>query len=126
MQQQKRQQRSRRALATVALAAMGVYGACNTAVHAADRSWNNPAGGNFATTTNWTAAFPTASDNAVFNINGGVYTVSFTAPAQTAQTRVQRDNVTFALGGFTYNVTSPLVGIAAADSARLTLNNGSI
>src|SRR5690348_3666652 len=103
--------RRRAATAALSLAVLGVFGATGVSIvspaaFAADKSWITPTGGTFSVATNWSPSPPISTDNAIFNLSApSPYTVSFTVPAQTAQLRVGKDNVVFALAGVTYNST---------------------
>jgi fibronectin-binding autotransporter adhesin len=81
---------------------------------AASRSWLDPAGGSYYTTSNWSqpgspATIPGASDTIIFDLSS-TYTVTFTGflfPNPTnLRLLVQNDDVTFSLAGKTYTLSS--------------------
>ncbi len=99
------------------------YGIAETVTTFQRYNWNDPAGGVFSTAGKWTPPGPPgANDGAYFNLNA-TYTVQFTAPATTALAVVEKDDVTFNLGGKVYNVTETYVGHSMGTS-RLTLSGG--
>lgn len=86
--------RSKIAAACAAVACLGVA----STAQAQSTNWTNPAGGNFGTSTNWSAGVPTSQGTARFALPGA-YTVSFDASATVTQTSVEAGFVTFALNG---------------------------
>src|SRR3954471_17444006 len=67
--------------------------------NAADRTWNNAAGGNFLTATNWVGNLPaSATDRAIFDLTSNTYTVTFSGSVATDKLLVD-DSVIFDLGG---------------------------
>src|SRR5215218_3532256 len=90
--------RSRAQLIRCCLGAAGLTGLASNCI-AADRSWNNTAGGVFSTISNWqNGLFAGVNDAACFN-NSSIffppgqtnYTVSFSANAQNQAVKVRND-----------------------------------
>jgi T5SS/PEP-CTERM-associated repeat protein len=96
-------------------------------------NWINPAGGDFATPGNWNPSeTPDVTHTAAFNLSGD-YTVQFSSDVTNSRLQVGNDDVTFALDGHGYTLTSDLVsepsvtvGVAANDDAHLTLLDGTL
>ena len=96
-------------------------------------NWINPAGGNFATPENWDPAeTPGATHTAAFKL-GGNYIVQFSSDFTNDRLQIGNDDVTFAIDGQTYTLTSNevsepsvTVGVAENDVARLTLLGGTL
>lgn len=81
-------------------------------------SWLAPASGSFGTPGNWSGAqVPDSDDAALFAVDG-TYTVSFAAPVTNQQATVRDGDVTFALGGSTYTLTTT-AGLAVGDTGGL-------
>ncbi len=97
-------------------------------------AWDSAAGGDFATGANWLGGTaPNAADNAIFNLDGGSYGVTLTAPATVGQMVVATDAVTLDLGGTTLDLTegnilrdSLIVGELPGDAAALAIGNGQV
>ncbi|GAB4187745.1 MAG: hypothetical protein Kow00105_02400 [Phycisphaeraceae bacterium] len=96
-------------------------------------TWNNPAGGNFQDSSNWGGGtVPGPTGNALFDVNTGTpYTVSFLNNVTNEYLIVGRDDVTFDLNGFTYDLTrttpsSIILGELAFDNAVLTVTDGTL
>ena len=114
-------------------------GALATAVHsalmvsvagAADYTWNNAGGGDYATGTNWTpnapAGAPGSLDRSIFNLNN-TYTVTFGANVVNAGFAQSRGNVTFGIGGgrtYTLNSSAFELGNTAGQTATLFVPSG--
>ena len=107
-------------------------------LHAADRSWIDPGGGDFGTAGNWSpAVIPGSADAAHFTLND-VYTVTFAANRTNDRMRLSQGTVTFNLGATrTYALTSTglptnpsiTVGVGSAPlprHAHLTVSNGTL
>ncbi len=112
----------------VGLAAV-VFGMTGT-IRAA--SWNDPSGGTFQDGSNWTGlVVPGVTGNALFDISGATYTVSFLNNVTNSHLILGRDNVTFDLNGFDYNLTratpeSIFIGELAFDNGSLTVTDGNL
>jgi T5SS/PEP-CTERM-associated repeat protein len=93
---------------------------------AADRSWNNPAGGTFSTSMNWLGGVPGSSDRAIFNLAGQSYTVTFTSNATTSQLVVNNSEPTLDLDGRAYSVTGQgtFIGQVSGANGSLKLVDG--
>jgi fibronectin-binding autotransporter adhesin len=95
-------------------------------------SWTDPTGGSFQDGANWIGGVaPGVADLALFDLIGGTYTVNFTGNANNSQLIIGRDDVTFDLGSFVYDLAlatpeSIFVGEIASDNAVLTLTNGTL
>jgi T5SS/PEP-CTERM-associated repeat protein len=119
-------------LAIATAAALGV----NSPSHAADRFWNNPAGGDFTVAANWLDGIaPGPGDDAYFGVGDLAHTVTFPASISNIQLTVAKHDVTFDLLGQEYQLTgvgsdlltAPVrVGANAGDNAILRLQNGSL
>lgn len=101
-----------------------------SAALAVDRSWNNPLGGAYNSTLNWsTNIVPQAGDNGVFNLFTAGYGVSFSAGTTSGGMIVRNDVVNLNLSGFTLTL-SGATGVALADqannAARLTISGGTL
>src|SRR5436190_2602516 len=88
---------------------LAAFAAVPSLSFAVDYTWNAPAGGSFATTTNWSPASPVggpaAADRAIFNLNN-TYVVTFPASTTNAAFRETQGNVGFDIGsGRTYTIT---------------------
>jgi T5SS/PEP-CTERM-associated repeat protein len=101
-----------------------------SAARAADYTWNNPGGGDYATGTNWTPSAPAGgpgnTDRSVFNLNN-VYTVTFAANVENAGFQQSQGDITFNIGtARTYTVNSSAfeLGNTALQSAALTVSSG--
>lgn len=88
-------------------------------------SWSNAAGGSFHAAGNWSPAGgpPLAAHNALFNL-AGTFTVTFSSPVTNTQSTASAGNVTWALGGQTYNISS--FASVNNTTGTLTVNNGSV
>jgi fibronectin-binding autotransporter adhesin len=91
-------------------------------------NWIATGGGVFSTSTNWTPAGPPgAGQVAEFAQVTGTYTVTFTNITTNGSFGVDDGNVTFALSGQLYTLTSGAgVGSTAGLTGRLTLSNGTL
>jgi T5SS/PEP-CTERM-associated repeat protein/autotransporter-associated beta strand protein len=89
--------------------------------------WNNANGGSFSTAGNWTPAGPPGSSGqARFNLPN-TYTVTFGGNVSNATVTVGQGNVTWSLGGFTYNVTGGPDAIASGlTPTSLRIQNGTV
>lgn len=68
-------------------------------------SWNNPAGGNWNTASNWNpAAVPGAADHAIISL-AGTYTVALDTNATLMNFTLNSPNVTFSANGRTMSVS---------------------
>ena len=88
--------------------------------------WTNPAGGIFGGASNWSPTGPpTPGTEAVFDLQSS-YAVTFVQNRANAQLGVPEGNVSFDLGGYTYNLNSIVVGEGPVPyaGARLTACNG--
>ena len=109
----------------LALAVSSVLAAA-PAAFGIDRSWNEPDGGLFQVSTNWTPeGAPDGNDIAVFDLRGNNYTVGFGDDAATAGLRVGSDTLTFDLAGNTYNAGGSFqLAPGQNNTAHLTVSNG--
>ncbi|MEZ6192191.1 MAG: hypothetical protein R3C45_13005 [Phycisphaerales bacterium] len=95
-------------------------------------AWNDALGGSFQDGTNWGGgAVPGVTGNALFDLSGATYTVSFAANATNTNLIVGRSNVTFDLNGRTYSLTratpeSIFIGELAFDNGSLTVTDGNL
>ena len=95
-------------------------------------TWNDPAGGSFQDGANWGGgSVPGPTDLALFDLGNLLYTVNFTANTTNNQLIIGRDDVTFDLAGFAYDLNqatpeSIFVSEIASDSGVLTLTNGTL
>src|SRR5262245_5060371 len=88
-------------------------------------SWNNPAGGSAATSTNWLPAqVPAAADDLTFNV-AATYTTSFNSTVAASRTH------TYKQGTVTLNMINPhtastgvTIGSVSPDNATVTLTTG--
>ena len=99
-------------------------------VGAADFTWNNPAGGAYATGTNWTpnapAGGPGVLDRSIFNLNN-TYSVTFGANVENAGFQQSQGEVTFDIGsGRSYTVNSSAfeLGTTPFQIASLSVTSG--
>ncbi len=99
---------------------------CTT--HAGTYNWNNAAGGNFATGTNWTPnGSPVAADTVYLNLPN-TYQVDFTANGNTTYAYLQAGgaaNVTFALAGNTWTTSLLLAGYGVSNNS-FTVTGGTL
>jgi T5SS/PEP-CTERM-associated repeat protein len=101
------------------------------AVHA-QVLWNNPSGGDFHTSGNWsTSSTPTSNDVAYFNLDSLGYSVTVTEDVALARLIVATDDVTLNLGGNTLNLLSTSevslrIGDQVGDAGVLTLTSGTV
>lgn len=94
-----------------------------------DRYWITPSANTFSTASNWNPALtPGTTETAVFDLSTN-HTVNFSGNATNNRLRVEQDQVTFALGTNTYNLTntstttpSIVVGATSGDSGRVTIS----
>ena len=99
-----------------------------------DFQWDNPMGGDFNLSSNWSDGLvPLGSDAALWNLGSVAgYTVQFGSNVATDSAIIKNDNVTFDLGGFTYSTAglhatdALVVGQSAFDQATLTVANGTL
>jgi T5SS/PEP-CTERM-associated repeat protein len=110
--------------------AAALWLACPLVVHAVDRSWVNPLGGLYNTPANWNGNIvPGPADNGIFNLNAGVYTVSFSAGVTSGGMIVRNEDLQLNLSGFNL-VLSSVSGLTLGDQsgnfARLTIRNGGL
>ena len=101
--------------------AFGVLCVSTAAFGQAD-NWLNPAGGNFDTDSNWSLGSPGAG-NPTFNL-GFAYTVDFTQSDTDEGLNVENDNVTFDLGGNTFQCTALTTGVTTSPPSDMTLSGG--
>ncbi len=97
----------------------------------ADRNWTNPVGGSFSSTANWqNGLVPGSSDRAIFDLASQTYTVNFDNAVTNSSLLLHNGNVSFALGGKTYTLStfsaSSTVGDASSDNANLAIANGTL
>src|SRR5688500_5303910 len=103
---------------------------------AANRFWINPAGGDFNSSSNWSAtdggaggaSVPGASDTANFTLNN-TYDVFFPTNVTNIFLDLENGNVTFDLGSVTYTTTAAFavdVGKVPGQTGRLTISNGTL
>ena len=87
--------------------------------------WSNINGGNFTTGSNWTGGvIPSSLQDAQFGLNSS-FGVTFASPTITRGLFLTDSDVTFNLGGNTYNVQQSLqMGLANAQNGSLTLLDG--
>ena len=119
---------TRNLLTRAPLAALVLALAC-IETRAADRTWNNAAGGNFNDNANWSdTTAPANTDIAVFNL-AGTYTVTFPAHEVTNQLRIDGADPTFNLAGKIYSnngipfVSSSLIQVGVTANSGLTLTS---
>ncbi|MHC4415965.1 MAG: hypothetical protein ACYS0G_11835 [Planctomycetota bacterium] len=97
-------------------------------VHAGgtERSWINPLGGSFHTSTNWDPlGVPGPADTAFFDITE-LYTVTFSLNAISELLNVSEGDVSFDLSSQQYTVNGVVVGDKLLDVGMLTLFNGTL
>lgn len=93
-------------------------------------TWNNPAGGAFNTSTNWTPnGIPGTLGQTQFNLNS-TYTVSLANSVQNLSLVQSQGNVTLAIGASnTYTLTSSLstaIGNTSGQTAILNISSGKL
>ena len=94
------------------------------AAPAADRTWNNAAGGAFATAANWSGTLvPGTADRAIFNL-AGPYTVTFAGNVTNDKLWINGGQVSFDLGGSSYELTNVTSGLTVGNGAIWSLAGG--
>ncbi|MBI5866456.1 MAG: hypothetical protein HZB38_18450, partial [Planctomycetes bacterium] len=88
-------------------------------------SWNNPAGGSAATSTNWLPAqIPTSADDLTFNL-AATYTTSFNSTVAASRTHTYRQGiVTLSMLNPHTASTGVTIGSTSPDNATVTLTTG--
>lgn len=96
-------------------------------------TWNNPNGGDFGTTTNWTPnGLPGSADTVTLNLAGTTYTVTTSASENIDGLQIGNNNVTLNLEGNTlntlgpYNSSSDVFGLSPTDNTDVTITNGTL
>jgi fibronectin-binding autotransporter adhesin len=100
-------------------------------------NWISPTGGTFSDDGNWDAGVPGMDDVAEIALPGAAFSVDFTNSVSNDRLLLRSGNVTFNLGGNTYELLNPEsgqfatdvsvhVGMQAGDDALLTLLGGSL
>ncbi|HZZ43163.1 MAG TPA: autotransporter-associated beta strand repeat-containing protein [Tepidisphaeraceae bacterium] len=96
-------------------------------------SWAFAQSGVFSNGLNWSPTFaPTSVDTVIFNTHSAAaYTVSVAASASVDQIMIEKDQLTFDLGGHTLSGTNTdqyglYVGMNSGDSATLHVTNGTL
>ncbi len=120
------------------VAAAALIGFASSPIHAADRFWIAPNGGQFGATAFWSttaggpggASVPGPADTANFTLDE-TYEVAFLADATNFMLDVEDGDVTFDLRGRTYTVASNQaqsidVGLRDGQTARLTVQGGTL
>ena len=93
---------------------------------AQDTYWNDPLGGAFHDSGNWSGGVPNSGSHANFGI-AGTYTVTFSGNAFSRRVLQQYGDVTFDLGGNTYDFNSYVaVGNTYSSNCTLTISNGTV
>jgi hypothetical protein len=117
-----------RRAAVLAASALGINSILGPIAHA-DTTWNNPSGGNFSNTNDWSNGIPNSTVNAWFDLDSTAgYTLSFTSNEFTNNLEVDNDTLNFNLGGEAYTLEQNaniggVINLADADG-NLTLSNG--
>jgi T5SS/PEP-CTERM-associated repeat protein len=125
--------RAHRSALAVTFIILAVAASAHSA-RAASRIWSNPAGGSFTAGGvggNWGgSAAPGVNDNAIFNLDSGGYTVTFSQSVTTLGLEVQTDVVTFDLNAHAYTLGnangSMVLAGASTNVAKLTLLDGTL
>lgn len=98
-----------------------------------ERRWSNPAGGDFATATNYfTNNAPVAANHVIFSRSNTAYTVTFSGNSSSDRASVRQGDVTWDLAGGSYtlsnsNLATPSLAVAEFQgTASLTLSGGAI
>lgn len=107
------------------IAALLLLATTTGAARGSSLSWNNPAGGSAATSTNWLPVqVPTAADDLTFNL-AATYTTSFNSAVVASRTH------TYRRGTVTLNMINPhtastgvTIGSVSPDNATVTLTTG--
>jgi fibronectin-binding autotransporter adhesin len=131
---------NRTLISLIARVATSLFGGVAVA-HAADVSWTNPAGGDWAVGANWsTGSMPSASDTAVFDALSGPYTVTVTGTRTVGTIQINSSNLTLRLqgnntsssasltvaGSFTNNALIELISAGSTWNETLTLTAGTL
>lgn len=100
--------------------------ASSSVIHATDATWTNDEGGFFSDGGNWDPGVPSTTGTATFDLDD-IYTVNFSADAQTGQLILTDGDVTLNIGASqTYQSGAIMVAEGSDDTAALRIISGTL